>query len=262
MIHEWDLTQTNLSRIAKNKPEVAVLGACAIEPHNFHLPEGQDFLHTSYIVKEVSRISWEKTKSVICLPPIPYGVDCNLMHYPLTIHVSQPTLDKIIREITESLVHHGIKKILLINGHGGNEFMPLVRQIQYDLDVFFFLCNWYQVGMDKYDEIFDKADDHAGEFETSVALELYPDWVELDKAGRGRARPFRFEALREGWVRTSRDFSRINDQCATSDPSLATSEKGRTYLDLVCERISTFLIELAETPIDEYFPHDPEFKIK
>jgi len=116
--------------------------------------------------------------------------------------------------------------------------------------------------MDKYDEIFDKADDHAGEFETSVALELYPEWVELDKAGRGRARPFRFEALREGWVRTSRNFSRINDQCATSDPSLATSEKGRTYLDLVCERISTFLIELAETPIDEYFPHDPEFKIK
>jgi len=260
MIHEWDLTQTNLSRIAKNKPEVAVLGACAIEPHNFHLPEGQDFLHTSYIVKEVSRISWEKTKSVICLPPIPYGVDCNLLDYPLTIHVSQDTLDKMIREITESLVLHGIKKILLINGHGGNDFIPLVRQIQHDLDVFFFVCNWYQVGMDRYDEIFEKADDHAGEMETSVALELYPELVELNKAGRGKTRPFRFEALRKGWVRTSRNFSKINDQCATSDPFLATSEKGRKYLNIVCERISAFLIELTETPIDEYFPHDPEFK--
>ena len=260
MIHEWDLTQTNLSRLANKKPEVAVLGAGAIEPHNFHLPEGQDFLHTSYVVKEVSRISWEKTKSVICLPPIPYGVDCNLLDYPLAIHVSQATLDTIISEITESLVFHDIKKILLINGHGGNDFAPLVRQIQYDLDVFFFLCNWYQVGIDKYQEIFEKADDHAGELETSVALELYPELVELSKAGKGEIRPFRFEALRKGWVKTSRNFSTINDQCATSDPFLASSEKGRKYLDLVCERISAFLIELAEAPIDEYFPHDPEFK--
>ena len=113
------------------------------------------------------------------------------MDYPLTIHVSQATLDRMVREITESLVHHEIKKILLINGHGGNDFIPLVRQIQCDLDVHFFLCNWYQVGMDKYDEIFDKADDHAGELETSVALELYPDLVELEKAGSGKTRPYR-----------------------------------------------------------------------
>lgn len=259
MINEWNLTQTNLSRLSQKKPEVAVLGACAVEPHNFHLPEGQDLLHTSYIVNEVTRMAWEETGLTICLPSIPFGVDCNLLDYPLAIHVSQATLDRMITEITESLLHHEIRKILLINGHGGNDFGPLVRQIQYDLDVFFFLCNWYTVGLDKYHEIFEKADDHAGEMETSVALELHPELVEMDKAGKGQTRPFRFEALRKGWVGTSRDFSKINDQCATSDPLLATSEKGRRYLDIVCQRISTFLIELAKTPIDEFFPHEPGF---
>ena len=79
MINEWDLTQTNQSRILNNKPTVAVLGASAIEAHNYHLPEGQDFLHTEALVKRVTKIAWEKTKSVICLPTLPYGVDCNLM---------------------------------------------------------------------------------------------------------------------------------------------------------------------------------------
>ena len=99
MINEWDLTQTNQKRIMNNKPNVAILGTSAIEAHNYHLPEGQDFLHTDAIVKRVTKESWDKTQSVICLPTLPYGVDCNLMDFPLTIHVKQSTLDLMITEI-------------------------------------------------------------------------------------------------------------------------------------------------------------------
>ena len=178
MINEWDLTQTNQARILKKPPTVAVIGASAIEAHNYHLPEGQDFLHTDAIVKRVTKIAWDKTKSVICLPTLPYGVDCNLMDFPLTIHVRQSTLDLMITEIVSSLNHHGIKKILLINGHGGNEFSALIRQIQSDLDVHMFWCNMYEVGKDKHKNIFDNIDDHAGELETSIALALFPELVE------------------------------------------------------------------------------------
>jgi creatinine amidohydrolase len=96
---------------------------------------------------------------------------------------------------------------------------------------------------------------HAGEFETSIAFALYPELVEPNVAGNGKTRPFRFEALEKGWVRTSRDFARLNDHCAAGDPTRASAEKGKKYLDLVCDRISDFLVELAQTPIDEYFPH-------
>ena len=258
MINEWDLTKTNLYRLSKNKPEVAVIPVAAIEPHNHHLPEGQDFFHTSYIAEQSSKIAWEKCQSVICLPTIPYGVDCNLMDFPLAIHVSQATLDAMIRDIITSLHHHGIKKIVLINGHGGNDFTPLIRQIQCDLDVYVFLCNWWTVAMDKYDEIFDKPDDHAGEFETSIALELFPELVEYNNAASGIAKPYRFEALEKGWLKTSRRFAKLNDHCATGEPSNATAEKGRKYLDLILERISNFIIELVETPIDDTFPHVPD----
>ena len=191
MINEWDLTQTNQARILNQPPTVAVLGASAIEAHNYHQPEGQDFLHTDAIVKKVTKIAWDKTKSVICLPTLPYGVDCNLMEFPLTIHVRQSTLDLMITEIVSSLKHHGIKKILLINGHGGNDFSALIRQIQSDLDVHMFWCNMYEVGKDKYKKIFENIDDHAGELETSIALALFPNLVELQKANNGDYRKFR-----------------------------------------------------------------------
>ena len=260
MINEWDLTQTNQARLKQHMPNVAVLGSSAIEAHNYHLPEGQDFLHTEAIVKRVAQMAWEKTSSVICLPTIPYGVDCNLLEFPLTIHVKQTTLDLMLTEIVASLAHHGIRKIVLINGHGGNDFTPLVRQIQADLGVFIFWCNVYEVGQDKHNEIFDTADDHAGELETSLALALFPELVELEQADSGASRPFQFEALEQGWIKTSRMFSNLNDHCGNADPSLSTAEKGQQYLDFICNRISNFLIELAEADVNDHFPHFPEIK--
>lgn len=256
MINEWDLVLTNQFRLKQKMPKLAVLPVGAIEPHNLHLPEGQDFLHTTHVAKACCEKAWQENQSVICLPTIPFGVDCNLMDFPLAIHVSQSVLDALIKDIIKSLAFYSIQKIVIFNGHGGNEFSPLIRQLQCELNVHIFLCNWWQVGKDKYETIFEKPDDHAGEFETSIALALYPELVELKHAGDGNARSFRFAALEKGWVKTSRNFSRLNDHCGCGDPSLAAAEKGKKYLDLVIERISTFLIELAQTPIDDYFPHE------
>ena len=189
MIDEWDLTATNLHRAKRRHYEVAVLPTGAIEAHNWHLPEGQDYRHTDHVARTACRLAWPQCESVIYLPPLPYGVDCNLLTFPLSIHVSQASLDAMIRDIIGSLRRHGLRKIVLLNGHGGNEFKALIRQIQSDMDVFVFLCNWWTVGQDRYKEIFTMPDDHAGELETSVAMELYPELIEPDVAGDGRVRP-------------------------------------------------------------------------
>ena len=258
MIEPWDLTSTNLGRLTGQHFEVAVLPTSAIEAHNRHLPEGQDFLHTTHIARTCCQAAWARCPSVICLPAIPYGVDCNLLDFPLSIHVSQATLDAMIRDVINSLRAHGIRKVVILNGHGGNNFGPFLRQIQCDTDSHVFSINWWTVGKDQSGEIFEKPDDHAGEMETSVGLALFPDLIELESAGSGEARPFRFEALRQGWAQTSRRFSRLNDHCAAGDPSRASADKGRRYLDLVCGRISDFLVELAEAEIDERFPQMPD----
>jgi creatinine amidohydrolase len=257
MIKDWLLTETNLNRIRNRKYEVAVIPTGAIEAHNRHLPQGQDFRHTTYIAEKSCELAFEKSPSVICLPAIPYGVDCNLLDYPLTIHVCQATVDAMLRDIIKSLRTHGIQKIVILNGHGGNDFSPFIRQIQCDLDVFVFCCDWWKIGLDQYEQIFDNPDDHAGEFETSVALALFPDHVKLENAGDGKTKPFRFDALNKGWIKTSRNFAKLNDHCAAGDPSKANAEKGQKYIDLATQRISSFLTELAQSTIDESFPMTP-----
>ena len=103
MIDEWDLASTNLHRITQRQYEVAVLPTSAIETHNRHLPLGQDWRHATHVARTACALAWPKCESVVCLPAIPYGVDCNLMAYPLTIHVSQSTLDAMVRDL--SLIH-------------------------------------------------------------------------------------------------------------------------------------------------------------
>ena len=115
MIEDWDLVSTNLNRLSQYNYEVAVIPTCAIEPHNRHLPEGQDFLHTKEVARRCCKMAWQECKSIICLPAIPYGVDCNQLDFPLAIHVSQKTLDKMLREIITSLLKHGIRKVVILN---------------------------------------------------------------------------------------------------------------------------------------------------
>lgn len=256
-IQPWDLMATNLGRSCTMAYDVAVLPTGAVEPHNLHLPCGQDVFHTTYVARTCCQRASDAGAKVLCLPALPFGVDCNLLDFPLTLHVSQRHLDAVVTDLILSCRRHGVRKFVLLNGHGGNDFMPLVRQVQADTDVHVFLCDWWKVGSDQYASIFDAPDDHAGQMETSVALALFPQLVELSRAEDGAVRPFRFEALRNGQVRTSRRFSRLNDHCASGDPSGASAEKGHRYLALVCDRISRFLTELAAAPIDDHFPHMP-----
>jgi len=257
MIEEWDLASINLDRIKKHTYEVAVLPTSAIEPHNFHLPYGQDFFQAYHISRRCCKEAWQRSQKVVCLPGLPYGVDSNLFDFPLAMHVSQHTLDLMITDIVKTLNHYDINKMVILNAHGGNDFVPLIREIQGTSDSHLFCVNFWQCAPDKYGEIFEEAEDHAGEMETSIALHCFPELVEFEKAGDGNARPFRFKALEKGWAKTSRRFGRLNNQCATKNPAKATQEKGEQFLDLVCGRITDFLVELAETPIDAHFPHQP-----
>ncbi|HOL31335.1 MAG TPA: creatininase family protein [Anaerohalosphaeraceae bacterium] len=254
----WDLRRASLSCIRRHHYEVAVLPVGAVEAHNRHLPEGMDVIHSEYVALTSCQKAWPHCQSVICLPAVPFGVDCNLMAFPLTVHVSQKVLDAYITEILLSLRKHGIRKVVIINGHGGNDFKPLARQIQYETDIYLFLCDGWKVGSDIYEEWFGKGDDHAGAMETSVAMEICPELVDPENAGDGRVPPFRFEAIQKGWITTSRDFSKLNDHCAVSSDFPPACQKGKQYLALVCDRISRFLAELANSKIDSAFPMQPQ----
>lgn len=254
MIQEWNLAQTNLKLTRQRRYEVAVLPVGAVEPHNLHMPYGTDYMTAALVAGRACEHAWKKCQSVLCLPALPYGVDCNMMGFPVTASVTQATLDAMIRELMASMRHHGIRKFVLVNGHGGNCFVPMVRQSQADLGIHVFLTDWWKIGWDHYDEIFTCRDDHSGQMETSCAMAAFGELVNLAQAGDTTPKPFQFEALQQGWVTTSRDFAKMTVNCATSDPTGSTAQRGQQYIDLTVARLGDFLAELAAAPIDESFP--------
>ncbi len=259
MTTPWNLAETNYSEIKRASFEVAVLPFGATEPHNLHLPYGTDTLEATIIGQQICKSAAEQGAKVVLLPTIPYGTETNMREFPLAMNLNPSTLGLVITDLVNSLVQSGIRKIVLLNSHGGNDFKPLIRELYGQSNAHLFICNWYHVIGDKYSDIFSRQEDHAGEMETSFGLAYFPHLVARDSSGglaadEGTCRPMRFEALREGWVSISRPWHLLTTNSGAANPHAATVEKGEQLMALIVERLSKFLVELSSSEIDECFP--------
>ena len=256
----WKLAETNYAYVKATRFEVAVLPLGATEPHNLHLPYGTDTLEADAIGEHVCAEAHARGAKVMLLPAIPYGTETNMRELPLAMNLQPSTVTLIIRDLVQSLVQSGIRKIVLLNSHGGNDLKPVLRELYGSTPAQLFLCNWY-AGLirDKYDEIFDAPEDHAGEVETSLALAYFPQFVAKDERGQiaaddGATSALRFEALAEGWVSITRPWHLLTTNTGSGNPHAATADKGRRVMELIVERLAGFLVELSAAEIDERFP--------
>jgi creatinine amidohydrolase len=160
---------------------------------------------------------------------------------------------KILEDILRSLAPQGVKKLVILNGHGGNDFKPLIRELQ-PLFPQVFLCqlNWYEVVPLK--KFFSEEGDHANEMETSLMMHIAPRLVlPLTEAGKGRERKSTFRARKEGWVWFPRPWTKVTEDTGIGDPSKATAEKGQLYLEHITDRMAEFFVELALTGSDKLY---------
>jgi creatinine amidohydrolase len=150
----------------------------------------------------------------------------------------------LLRDIVRSLDRHGIRKLVVLNGHGGNDFRQMIREIQPECAMLLSQVNWYaSVDSAKF---FSEPGDHAGELETSVLLHIAPDQVRpVSEAGPGTARRARVRGFREGWAWTPRRWTQVTDDTGVGNPHDASAQKGERFLDAVVEQLGNFLIELA-----------------
>jgi creatinine amidohydrolase len=232
--------------------EVAVLPWGATEAHNYHLPYATDCYESSAIAYEAARLAWEAGQRVVALPVVPFGVNTGQLEIPGTINMNPSTQLAVLSDITESLEIQGIAKLVILNGHGGNDFKQMIRELQPRFEVLIATVSWYAIlrGTD----YFDTPGDHGGELETSLMMHLHQDLVRpLSEAGRGESVGMNVTAFREGWAWTPREWLRATRDTGVGDPSKASAEKGERYFKAVTEKIAAFLIELAQTPNDRLY---------
>ncbi len=245
------LAETTWTDVRETLFEVAVLPWGATEPHNLHLPYATDVVETGRLAAEAARRAWQAGAAVVVLPAIPYGANAQQADLRGTVNMDPSTQLSVLRDIVDSLEAQAIPKLLVLNGHGGNDFRPLIREIQARTDVFLCLVDWFRMPTDG---IFDEPGDHAGELETSLMMHLAPELVRpLEEAGPGAEHPFRIHALREPWAWAPRQWRLATDDTGVGDPSAATADKGAAFFEACAGRLAAFLEELADADLDDLY---------
>ncbi len=258
-IRPWVLAEANYAYTKDHPYQVAVLPLGATEPHNLHLPYGTDILEGTVIGEHICEAAHRQGARVVLLPTIPYGTETNLRELPLAMNLNPTTLFRVVSDLVMSLEQSGIRKLLLLNSHGGNDMKPLLRELYGQTGVHVFLCNWYQIAAELTGTVFQQRDDHAGEMETSLILAYFPQLVATNpdgslRADEGQTAISRLTAVNAGWVSITRPWHLLTTNGGSGNPHAATAEKGRKLMELLVERLGGFLVELSQAELDERFP--------
>ena len=247
------LSETNWKEIRNRRIEAAVLPWGATEAHNFHLPYATDNYQIEAIAAEAGRLAWEGGAKLVILPNIPFGVNTGQADIQLNINLNPSTQFQILSDIIEVLNRQGIFKLILLNGHGGNNFKPLLRELGLKFPKMLLVTTNFFAVLDK-SSFFEEAGDHADEMETSLMLYLKPELVlPLEEAGVGKERKSKIKAIREGWAWAERKWSMVTNDTGIGNPKKATEQKGEEFFTAVTRKISELFVEVTTVDIDDRY---------
>lgn len=234
--------------------DVVILPWGATEPHNLHLPYLTDaILSHDVAVDAAQRALDDYGIRTMVLPPVAMGAqNPGQRDLKFCIHYRQDTQRAILADTVASLHHQGFRKLLIVNGHGGNTFKGMIRDLAVDYPDFIILSSeWFAVLPAK--EWFDNPGDHADELETSVMMHYHPELVNLSEAGSGLAYPFALQSLREKTAWLPRHWTLVTEDTGIGNPRMASAEKGCRFAEAVAKKYATLLKELAAVQCEQDF---------
>lgn len=250
-------------KAAADAGKVAVLPVATYEDHGHHLPLDVDVvLCTEICDRAVAQIPAE----AVLIPPVTHGYSPHHMDFPGTITIRWDTFINYVRDVCNSLAHHGFTHILIVNGHGSNtaplEMAARLTVIDTEGDVLCASVNHW--GLRKAREVGNQVREsdhggasHAGEFETSLYLALRPDLVQMDKAADERSPlppSFQTDLLlgkpKEGSVASLMPYwSTMSETGTRGDATKATAEKGEKFLQAGIEGLIELIREFKSIAV-------------
>ena len=249
-MNEIDLSKTSYGKVKGKKFDLAILPWGATEPHNYHIPYLTDSI-LSYRLS-MDALIWAMQNSDMrgmILPVIPLGSqNPGQRELPFCIHTRYETQRAILTDIVASLHRQGISKLVITNGHGGNSFKNMIRDLSVDYpDFLIAVVDWFAIIPQS--DYFEEKDDHAGEMETSLMMYYRPELVALNDAGDGVAKPFGIYALKDKTAWVPRHWTKVSIDTGIGNPKKASAEKGESYAMAIIEKLGQLFIELATKEI-------------
>lgn len=244
---EIDLSVSNYGTARRHEYAIAILPWGATEPHNLHLPYLTDAILSHDVAVEAAEIALEEFGvRAMVLPPLPLGSqNPGQRDLPFCIHYRQATQTAVLTDIVGALYNQGLRRLLILNGHGGNNFKGMIRDLAVDFPDFLIAsAEWFKACDPK--KYFDRPSDHADELETSVMMHFHPELVDLHEAGAGKSREWRAQTMRDGVAWIPRNWQRVTTDTGIGDPSLSTPEKGERFANDVAQRFARLLADLCD----------------
>lgn len=244
-----NLQSLSLHDVNQTKTDIAILPWGATEPHNLHLPYLTDCYLSSAVACDAAAAAEKNGVNCMVLPAVPFGSQNPGQHdYAFCLHTRSSTQYAILLDIVRSLHRQGVRKLLILNGHGGNNFRSLIRDLSFDFpDFTVAVTDWFAIIPQQ--GYFDNPDDHAGEMETSVLMHYHPELVRLELAGAGKGTGFQITGFNDKTAWTPRIWNRTTADTGVGDPSASTPEKGARYAAAVVERIAKLLTDWGKNDL-------------
>jgi len=254
------LSWTQITQLPDRANTVIVLPAGAIEQHGAHLPCAVDSIISQGVVGHaLARLPAEVP--AFALAPLMYGKSDEHIHFPGTMTLDGTTLLETVTQIGESVYRSGFRKLLIVNGHGGQpQVMEMaarelrVRHGDYVV-VPHFTWRVPNVANQFLSDRERRLAMHAGHAETAILMALAPDTVHMQHAVANYPPEFPSKTLssdgRPAAAWTARDFGPSG---VIGDPLPATPEQGRAILDSLAESWARAITELHAA----HWPSRPE----
>jgi creatinine amidohydrolase len=218
---------------------IAILPVAAIEQHGPHLPVGTDTLiNLGHIERMLALLPVTIPATVLPIQAI--GKSNEHISSPGTLTLSWETVTRAWIEIGESVARAGVRKLVIINSHGGN--VPILdivaRELRVRHEMLVVATAWSRFGQPEalYGDREARFGIHGGETETSVMLALHPEHVKMAEAKDFRSNQENFEQefkhLRaHGPVPFGWKAQDLNVAGTVGDASISTAAKGEVSLD-------------------------------
>ena len=249
--HTW-------TKIPDLADRVVVLPLGSQEQHGHHLPLLTDTINCAEIASQAEAALGD---TALFLPMLWVGASDHHLHFPGTVSVHNATYTNMLEDILESLIGSGFRRIVLLNGHGGNAGPGSEALYQVQMrhrekrDLWLVMATWFALAAPQIaamETLEQKAVTHACEIETSMILYLRPELVRLD-AARGAHKPFPSQfysqdSSRPSRVTVRRPFEQISETGALGHPERATPDKGKALFEVAVEQVVACVREIATWP--------------
>jgi len=252
---EARLSHLRMPEVLEGEFEVAVFPVGSTEPHAFHLVYGTDTIAIARFAERGVAEANERGAKCLLLPTLPISCNENVRKCPWAMSLQPRTLMDVVADVVRTAERNGIRKFIVLNGHGGNTsvLQAAQRELASRCESFVGLVEQWVLSHDVELELAEtKERGHACETETSVMLHLAPEFVEMEEAKPTRVRKSVFS---EGGVTFVNPWHLYTLNTGIGDPTKATAEKGRRMVEAAVDRFATALKELSDAPMDELFPY-------